>query len=154
MGELAGILALGQDNAFGQPLESQMRSTLLAVWLAEAAGLPARDRDTAYWAAQLRYLGCTAHAHEVAVMFGDDITTRARTVTYDASNPAEVLRDALTHGLPGRRGAARAVAIVSILARAEVRADELPFRLRGGRRPGRPAGHGPGPPGKRLRRAP
>jgi HD-GYP domain-containing protein (c-di-GMP phosphodiesterase class II) len=116
MGELAGILALGQDNAFGQPLESQMRSTLLAVWLAEAAGLPGRDRDTAYWAAQLRYLGCTAHAHEVAVMFGDDITTRARTVTYDASNPAEVLRDALTHGRPGRRGAARAVAIVSILA--------------------------------------
>jgi HD-GYP domain-containing protein (c-di-GMP phosphodiesterase class II) len=116
MGELVAVLALGQDNAFGQPLESQMRSTLLAVWLAEAAGLPADVRDTAYWTAQLRYLGCTAHAHEVAVMFGDDIQTRARTVAYDASNPAEVLRDAVAHGLPGRRGVARMGAVASILS--------------------------------------
>jgi HD-GYP domain-containing protein (c-di-GMP phosphodiesterase class II) len=116
MGELVAVLALGQDNSFGQPLESQMRSTLLAIWLAEAAGLPAQVRDTAYWTAQLRYLGCTAHAHEVAVMFGDDIETRARTVVYDASNPSEVLRDALAHGLPGRRGVARLGAVASILA--------------------------------------
>ena len=115
-GQLVAVLALGQDNSFGQPLESQLRSTLLAVWLAEAAGLPQQARDTAYWAAQLRYLGCTAHAHEVAVMFGDDIETRARTVVYDASNPAEVLRDALAHALPGRRGVARIAAVASILA--------------------------------------
>ena len=55
-GELVAVLALGQDNAFGQSLESQMRSTLLALWLAEAAGLPTQVRDTAYWTAQLRYL--------------------------------------------------------------------------------------------------
>ena len=116
MGELVAILALGQDNSFGQPLESQMRSTVLAIWLAEAAGLPAQDRDTAYWTAQLRYLGCTAHAHEVAMMFGDDIATRARTVVYDASNPGEVLRDALAHGLPRRRGVGRVAAVASILA--------------------------------------
>ena len=115
-GELVAVLALGQDNAFGQPLESQMRSTQLALWLAEAAGLPAQVRDTAYWTAQLRYLGCTAHAHEVAVMFSDDISTRARTVVYDASNPAEVLRDAIAHGRPGRRGVTRIAAVASILA--------------------------------------
>ena len=115
-GELVAVLALGQDNAFGQPLESQLRSTLLATWLAEAAGLTAPLRDTTYWAAQLRYLGCTAHAHEVAVMFGDDIAARARTAAYDAASPAEVLRDALTHGQPGRRGVARPIAIASILA--------------------------------------
>ena len=116
MGELVAVLALGQDNSFGQPLETQMRSALLAIWLAEAAGLPARDRDTAYWAAQLRYLGCTAHAHEVAVFFGDDIQTRARTTTYDASSPAEVLRDAIAHGLPERRGLARLGAVAAIMA--------------------------------------
>jgi hypothetical protein len=115
-GELIAVLALGQDNAFGQPLESQARCTLLAIWLAEAAGLPGQDRDVAYWTAQLRYLGCTAHAHEVAVMFGDDIETRARTVAYDASDPGEVLRDALAHGLPGRRGFARPGAVAAILA--------------------------------------
>jgi HD-GYP domain-containing protein (c-di-GMP phosphodiesterase class II) len=127
MGELVAVLALGQDNSFGQPLESQMRSTVLAIWLAEAAGLPALVRDTAYWTAQLRYLGCTAHAHEVAMMFGDDIATRARTVIYDASNPGEVLRDALAHGLPGRRGVARIAAVASILAGGR-RFAEMNFR--------------------------
>jgi len=126
-GELVAVLALGQDNSFGQPLESQLRSTLLAIWLAEAAGLPAQVRDTAYWAAQLRYLGCTAHAHEVAVMFGDDIETRARTAVYDASDPAEVLRDALAHGRPGRRGVTRIGAVASILAGGR-RFAEMNFR--------------------------
>jgi HD-GYP domain-containing protein (c-di-GMP phosphodiesterase class II) len=127
MGELVAVLALGQDNSFGQPAESQLRSTLLAVWLADAAGLPAQVRDTVYWTAQLRYLGCTAHAYEVAVMFGDDIAARARTAAYDSSNPAEVLRDALAHGLPGRRGVARISAVASILAGGR-RFAEMNFR--------------------------
>lgn len=49
-------------------------------------------------------------------MFGDDIAVRGRTLTYDASNPAEVLRDAVAFGLPGKRGVARLGAIASILA--------------------------------------
>jgi hypothetical protein len=49
-------------------------------------------------------------------MFGDDIETRARTVVYDASDPAAVLRDVLAHALPGRRGVARIAAVASILA--------------------------------------
>src|SRR5262249_51666070 len=127
LGELVAVLTLGQDSSFGQPLESQMRSTLLARWLAETAGLDAEVRDTAYWCAELRYLGCTAHAHEVAVLFGDDIETRARTLVYDASQPAEVLRDVLTYGLPSRRGLARVGAIASILAGGR-RFAELNFR--------------------------
>ena len=116
LGELVAVLTLGQDSSFGQPLESQMRSTLLAIWLAESAGLGTEVAGTAYWCAQLRYLGCTAHAHEVSVMFGDDIETRARTLAYDASNPAEVLRDAVTFGLPDIKGIARVGAVISILA--------------------------------------
>jgi HD-GYP domain-containing protein (c-di-GMP phosphodiesterase class II) len=116
LSELVAVLTLGQDSSFGQPLESQLRATLLAVWLAESAALGGELRDTAYWCAQLRYLGCTAHAHEVSAMFGDDIETRARTLTYDASSPAEVLRDVLAFGLPDRRGLARLGAVASILA--------------------------------------
>jgi hypothetical protein len=37
LGELVTVLTLGQDSSFGQPLESQMRSTLLAIWLAASA---------------------------------------------------------------------------------------------------------------------
>jgi hypothetical protein len=51
MGQLVAVLALGQDNSFGQPLESQRRSTLLAVWLAESAGLTQQVRETTYWVA-------------------------------------------------------------------------------------------------------
>ena len=143
LGELVAVLTLGQDSSFGQPLESQIRSTLLAIWLAGPAGLSGEVGETAYWCAQLRYLGCTAHAHEVSAMFGDDIETRARTLIYDASNPAEVLRDAVTFGLPDKKGIARVGAVVSILAGGRKFADELPFRLRSGGRARGPAGDGP-----------
>jgi hypothetical protein len=46
IGELVAALALAQDNAFGQPLESQLRSCLLATWLCDAAGFDAELRDT------------------------------------------------------------------------------------------------------------
>ena len=67
MGELVATFALAQDNAFGQPLESQLRSCLLAVDICEEAGLDRETRETAYWVALLRYLGGTGHAHEGAV---------------------------------------------------------------------------------------
>lgn len=97
LAELVGMLALGQDNAFGQPLESQLRSCLLACWLSERAGLDAEMRATCYWVALLRYVGCTGHAHEVAAAMGDEIGFRALTLLHDAANPAEVLRDAMAY---------------------------------------------------------
>jgi hypothetical protein len=78
LGEFAATLALAQDNAFGQPLESQFRSCLLATWFCQEAGLDQLSHDV-YWVALLRYLGCTGHAHEVATLFGDEIAIRART---------------------------------------------------------------------------
>jgi HD-GYP domain-containing protein (c-di-GMP phosphodiesterase class II) len=94
-------LALAQDNAFGQPLESQLRSCLLATWMCDRAGYPDDVRDTAYWVAMLRYLGCTGHAHEVATVFGDEIAIRAQTLVHDAANPAEVMRDVLAYATAG-----------------------------------------------------
>jgi len=89
-------LALAQDNAFGQPLESQLRSCLLASWMCEASGCGRELGETAYWVALLRYVGCTGHAHEVATVFGDEIAIRARTLVHDAGNPAEVMGDVVT----------------------------------------------------------
>jgi HD-GYP domain-containing protein (c-di-GMP phosphodiesterase class II)/DNA-binding CsgD family transcriptional regulator len=95
LSEFVATLALAQDNAFGQPLESQLRSCLLATWICEAAGFEQHVRDTAYWVAMLRYLGCTGHAHEVATLFGDEIAIRAQTLVHDAANPAEVIQDVI-----------------------------------------------------------
>ena len=102
LGELVATLALAQDNAFGQPLESQLRSCLLATWICEAAGFEDEVRETAYWVALLRYVGCTGHAHEVATVFGDEIAIRAQTLVHDAANPAEVMRDVMAFATAGR----------------------------------------------------
>jgi len=102
LGELVATLALAQDNAFGQPLESQLRSCLLATWLCEAMGFEKEVRDTVYWVALLRYVGCTGHAHEVATVFGDEIAIRAQTLVHDAANPAEVMRDVVAFATAGR----------------------------------------------------
>lgn len=102
LGEFVATLALAQDNAFGQPLESQLRSCLLASWISGQAGMSQGERDTTYWVALLRYVGCTGHAHEVATVFGDEIAIRAQTLVHDAANPAEVMRDAVTFATAGR----------------------------------------------------
>src|SRR3954463_4546032 len=83
LGELVATLALAQDNAFGQPLESQLRSCLLAAWMAETAGLDEDLRATVYWVALLRFVGCTGHAHEVSTLFGDEIAIRGQTLVHD-----------------------------------------------------------------------
>lgn len=95
-------LALAQDNAFGQPLESQLRSCLLATWMCEVAGFPQDVREIAYWVALLRYIGCTGHAHEVATVFGDEIAIRARTLVHDAANATEVMRDVIAYATSWR----------------------------------------------------
>lgn len=59
-------------------------------------------RDTVYWVALLRYVGCTGHAHEVATVFGDEIAIRAQTLVHDAANPAEVMHDVVAFATAGR----------------------------------------------------
>jgi HD-GYP domain-containing protein (c-di-GMP phosphodiesterase class II) len=102
LAEIVATLALAQDNAFGQPLESQLRSCLLATWICDAAGVDDEARATAYWVALLRYIGCTGHAHEVATLFGDEIAIRAQTLVHDAANPAEVMSDVFAYATAGR----------------------------------------------------
>jgi HD-GYP domain-containing protein (c-di-GMP phosphodiesterase class II) len=102
LGEFVATLALAQDNAFGQPLESQLRSCLLASWLCDAAGFDPSVRRTTYWVALLRYVGCTGHAHEVSTLFGDEIAIRAQTLIHDSGNPAEVMGDVVAFATAGR----------------------------------------------------
>src|SRR3954454_21060020 len=102
LGEFIATLALAQDNAFGQPLESQLRSCLLAMWMCEEAGFERDLRENVYWGALLRYVGCTGHAHEVATLFGDEIAIRAQTLVHDGGDPAEGMRDVFAFATAGR----------------------------------------------------
>jgi HD-GYP domain-containing protein (c-di-GMP phosphodiesterase class II) len=102
LGELVATLALAQDNAFGQPLESQLRSCLLASWMCEEAAFDREVSDTVYWVALLRYVGCTGHAHEVATLFGDEIAIRGRTLVHDAADLSEVMHDVFEYATAWR----------------------------------------------------
>ncbi len=118
LGELVATFALAQDNAFGQPLESQLRSCLLATWISEAAGFDDELRETVYWVSLMRYIGCTGHAHEVAAVFGDEIAIRAQTLVHDAANPAEVMRDVIAFATANHPPEAREAVTESLQAGA------------------------------------
>lgn len=96
LAEIVGVLALGQDGAFGQPADAQLRAATIALNLAGYLGVGAAEQEAVYWAAPLRYLGCTSHANDVSVLFGDEIEARGRSLLQDPANPAEMLREIVT----------------------------------------------------------
>src|SRR5258708_10276999 len=77
LAELVAALSLGGDLGFGQPMEHVLRQCLIALRLADQAGLDELDRMAVYYTALLVNVGCHADAHEQAKWFGDDITLKA-----------------------------------------------------------------------------
>ena len=125
--EIAALLAVAQDHAFGQPPGAQLRATVLGQHLATASGADAAERATVWWASALRFLGCTGHAYEVAVLFGDEIDLRARSLRADSASPAEFVRLSLSHAGPGLSGLGRVRPMLAVLATGR-KAAELNFR--------------------------
>ena len=83
LAELVAALSLGVDLGFGQPMEHVLRHCLIALRLAEAAGLGEQDRMAVYYTALLVNVGCHADAHEQAKWFGDDITLKSGKYVYE-----------------------------------------------------------------------
>src|SRR5690349_15980185 len=115
LAEFAALLAVAQDHAFGQTPGSQLRATVLARRLATVAGADPVELATVWWTSALRFLGCTGHTFELAALFGDEIGTRARSLSADPTYPAHLLREIVEHGGPGRTGAGRAAAVATLL---------------------------------------
>jgi HD-GYP domain-containing protein (c-di-GMP phosphodiesterase class II) len=125
--EVVALLALAQDLALGQPLGSQLRAVALAQALSVRAGAGPAEQATVWWASSLRFLGCTGHAFDMAVVFGAEIAMRADTAETDFANPVEVLAAMLAHAGSGKPGLARLRSMVSIMAGGK-KAAELNFR--------------------------
>ena len=125
--EIAAILAVAQDHAFGQAPGAQLRATVLAQDLGRAAGCDATELAVTWWTSALRFLGCTGHAYETAVLLGDEIEFRARTMQADISNPLEVMRLIGGHAGSAESGVARVVSVLTALAGGRKTA-ELNFR--------------------------
>jgi HD-GYP domain-containing protein (c-di-GMP phosphodiesterase class II) len=77
LAELVAALSLGVDLGFGQPMEHVLRQCLIALRIADRAGLSEQDRVAVYYTALLVNVGCHADAHEQAKWFGDDITLKS-----------------------------------------------------------------------------
>ena len=77
LAELVAALSLGIDLGFGQPMEHVLRQCLIALRLAEHAGVGEQERVAVYYTALLVNVGCHADAHEQAKWFGDDIALKS-----------------------------------------------------------------------------
>ena len=83
LAELVAALSLGIDLGFGQPMEHVLRQCLIALRLAERAGLDDDARAVVYYTALLVNVGCHTDAHEQAKWFGDDIALKADKYEYE-----------------------------------------------------------------------
>lgn len=98
LAEILGALSLATDLSVGCPMETALRTALIAARLGEAYGCSRGVQSDAYYAALLRLLGCTGASHEEAFRFGagDDIALRQAFVQTDLGDPAAVLQTAVT----------------------------------------------------------
>ena len=83
-------LAYATDLAIGHSRDFALRSCVLAMRLANAAGLNTADQRNVYDQALLRYIGCNADSHAMVELFGDEIAFRRDIVLRDMGNRAEL----------------------------------------------------------------
>ena len=114
---MLGVLSLATDVAMGQPMEHGLRTCLVAEGLASRAGLDPAEVHDVYELALLRWVGCTAHAHELAGWFDDEIDAHRRSATFDFGRPREVAADLVRYAGAGRLPLARARTVAAALAR-------------------------------------
>ena len=100
LAELMAALSLATDLGMGQALEQALRTCLMAIELAERMGLAKDEISEVFYVALLRFLGCTADAHEVAKMFGgaDEIAARSASAPVLGGSPPELARVMLNVG--------------------------------------------------------
>jgi len=113
LNEVLGALSLATDSANGVPPETALRTALVAVSIGRAAGFDEETLRDAYYAALLRFLGCTAFAYETAGRYGagDDRAVLGAALAADTSKPIDVARRIVTgiaNAPLGRRAAALA----------------------------------------------
>jgi HD-GYP domain-containing protein (c-di-GMP phosphodiesterase class II)/DNA-binding CsgD family transcriptional regulator len=90
--ELLTALSLITDLGMGNAPETAMRGCLIATRLSRWLGLDDRSAADVYYTTLLRYVGCTAPAHEQAFLSGgDDIGLRSRRAPIDSSRRREAL---------------------------------------------------------------
>ena len=110
-------ISLATDLGMGQPLEQALHTCLIALRLARLASLPADELPAVYYGALLRFLGCTADAHETAGLIGDEIAIRRAIAPVLGAAPPELMRTVLPALGRGRGAVARVCVTAGFLVR-------------------------------------
>jgi putative nucleotidyltransferase with HDIG domain len=110
LSDLLAGLSLASDLANDMPLQSGIRTCLLATRLARRAGGDPRAVGDVHFAALLRFVGCTAYSTEAAALFdGDDNRLHALFAPVDPFHLPDMLPLAAELGGGSLVGRARAV---------------------------------------------
>lgn len=113
LGELLGALSLATDLATGFPLETSLRTCVLATRIARLLGVS--EVAEVRRATLLRHLGCTASAHEAARLAGDDQQLIGAFAGVDPTKKAKIAGRALTRLAKGAPLGARVAAVARVL---------------------------------------
>lgn len=108
LAEVVFALSIASDLGMGQPLEHGLRTTMVALRLAELAGLDQDSLREVYYVALLHYVGCSAEAQVDADFLGDELAARPDLVGTLFGSRVEMARAGLRHlhpELPARRRA-------------------------------------------------
>lgn len=81
--ELLAALSIAIDLGLGQPAEHVLRSSLIAVRLADRLGLSREQRDTCFYVTLVMWIGCHAESHEYVRWFGDDVLVKQQAYLVD-----------------------------------------------------------------------
>jgi HD-GYP domain-containing protein (c-di-GMP phosphodiesterase class II) len=90
-GELFAALSLATDLGTGQQAEHGLRTCLLAMELAELAGLQGDAHEDAFYLGLLHSIGCTADSPLTARAFGDDRPHKAAYTLIDPGRTVEIV---------------------------------------------------------------
>ena len=123
LGELIASLSLAMDLGLGFPLEKGLRTTLLAIGIAERLDRPDVPVAAVYYAALLRHLGCTALDYEMGTAYGDAIAARALFGTVDFGRPREAMPHVLRNIGAGQGALERARIVGHMLTKGSSEGD-------------------------------
>jgi hypothetical protein len=91
LAELMAALSIATDLGVGQPLETALRSCVVAMRLGEALKVDDDTLRDVYYQALLRYIGCNSDADALAALMGDEMALRRDFAAVDTGRPSEVL---------------------------------------------------------------
>ncbi len=119
---LLGGLSVVTDLGTGAPMEESLKRSLVAARLARAIGRADAEVSEVIYTSLLQHLGCTAYAHEMAGVFGDDISATRMAFLADLTRPVDVIRTFIpgVAAATGRTKAAVAASMVTGMRRLDV----------------------------------